>query len=343
MKSSIKFTIFIFIIFLFSGCVKNTPKATPTPTPEVSVETEMPPAEPTTAPKKELKLGYSIIIDHNGSQGSKHDDGVIKTNAVIFALTVSSDDVITDCRIDAVQTRIGFNNYGKITSDIKEGAETGKNASDTEWTMQAEAFEKYVCGKTLNEIKTSQTNNNETSESVAVFDDELIRGVEDALSRAKNAGTKINDKLGIGIVTSIEESKSADDSDTNGITKISSTYAILTADGSGKVTACILDGSQSNVEFNYTGNITSDINAEEKTKNMLGNEYGLKSVSGIGREWYEQANAFAEYISGKILSEIKGIAVSQNGAPKEQDLVSSVTINIGDFLEAVNKAFDNMK
>ena len=37
----------------------------------------------------------------------------------------------------------------------------------------------------------------------------------------------------------------------------------------------------------------------------------MRGNSGIGKEWNEQANAFAEYIVGKTVDEVKGIAVKK--------------------------------
>jgi hypothetical protein len=65
------------------------------------------------------------------------------------------------------------------------------------------------------------------------------------------------------------------------------------------ITSCIIDASQTNINFSKEGKITSDINAEFQTKNELGDAYGMKKASSIGKEWNEQANAFAQYVVGK--------------------------------------------
>ena len=62
-----------------------------------------------------------------------------------------------------------------------------------------------------------------------------------------------------------------------------------------------------------------------------GADYGMGAVSSIGKEWNEQAAAFAAYVTGKTLDEVAGIAVDEATKPAEADLASSVTISIGGF------------
>ncbi|HPV84764.1 MAG TPA: hypothetical protein PL127_00890, partial [Sedimentibacter sp.] len=66
-----------------------------------------------------------------------------------------------------------------------------------------------------------------------------------------------------------------------------------------------------------------------------------KKASAIGKEWYEQADAFADYVVGKTVEEIKGIAVDESGHATEEDLVSSVTVGIVDLKTIFEKAYNN--
>ena len=75
----------------------------------------------------------------------------------------------------------------------------------------------------------------------------------------------------------------------------------------------IIDGVQANINFDTTGTVTSDLTAKVQTKNELGEAYGMKAASGIGKEWNEQAAAFASYVTGKTLDEAMGIAVTEEG------------------------------
>ncbi len=137
--------------------------------------------------------------------------------------------------------------------------------------------------------------------------------------------------------------KSTDAGDDEGLAQAYSTYAAVTFDADGRITSCVLDGSQCNVNFSTSGKITSDLSAPLKTKNELGDDYGMRKASSIGKEWNEQAAAYAQYVKGKTMDETKGIAVNQEGSPSDTDLSASVTVSIGNFNAVIEKAGANAK
>jgi hypothetical protein len=120
-------------------------------------------------------------------------------------------------------------------------------------------------------------------------------------------------------------------------------YSAITTDADGKITSCYIDASQGDVNFDTKGAITSDLKAEVKAKQELGNDYGMKKASSIGKEWFEQADAFAEYAKGKTASEVGGIAVNDEGLASDEDLISSVTVHVSPFISVVEKAAENAK
>ena len=63
----------------------------------------------------------------------------------------------------------------------------------------------------------------------------------------------------------------------------------------------------------------------------------MKNASPIGKEWFEQSKALSDYISGKTVAEVTGIAVD-GGYPTDADLTSSVTMSISDMQTAVERA-----
>ena len=95
--------------------------------------------------------------------------------------------------------------------------------------------------------------------------------------------------------------------------------------------------------FTKEGKIATALDSQFQTKQELGEEYGMKAASSIGKEWNEQADAFAAYCVGKTIEEVSGIAVSEAGKAEEADLASSVTISVADFISLVTEAVDNAK
>jgi hypothetical protein len=63
----------------------------------------------------------------------------------------------------------------------------------------------------------------------------------------------------------------------------------------------------------------------------------MKKASKIGKEWFEQADAFSKYVVGKTVADVKGIAVT-DGKATAADLTASVTVGIGEFQSTIEKA-----
>ena len=94
---------------------------------------------------------------------------------------------------------------------------------------------------------------------------------------------------------------------------------------------------QPSLTFDGQGQLTGDAAAPVLSKNQLGADYGMIVASSIGKEWYEQAEAFSAYVTGKTLDEVAGIAVDEAARPADADLSASVTISIGGFQALLEK------
>jgi hypothetical protein len=212
-----------------------------------------------------------------------------------------------------------------------------------EWNEQAAAFAKYVEGMTVDEVKTIKVDEQnyatatDLKASVTISIGDFIKGIEKAAKAAQNNGSSEADYLGLGVMTNMNKSKSAT-ADQEGQVQVYSTYTAVTRDAGGSITGCVIDASQTNVNISSGGKITTDLSAEMKTKNELGEAYGMKKASGIGKEWNEQAAAFAQYVTGKTPAEVAGIAVDEEYRAVSSDIKSSVTISISDFKAAIAKA-----
>jgi hypothetical protein len=120
------------------------------------------------------------------------------------------------------------------------------------------------------------------------------------------------------------------------------TLVAVLVDDQGIIRDCIIDSIGAKVEFDATGAITSDINAEIKTKNELGDAYGMVAWGGAIAEWYQQADALAQFAIGKTVAELKNGAIDETGkAPAGSDLASSATIYLGGYVAAIEVAVNN--
>ena len=143
-------------------------------------------------------------------------------------------------------------------------------------------------------------------------------------------------KTGLAIVTSVGKSENAKVADYD------VTLVAVTVDDKGVITDCIIDSIGAKVNFDATGKVTSDLTAEVKTKNELGDDYGMKAYGGAKYEWYEQAAALADYAVGKTVEELRNGAIDESGkAPEGSDLASPATIYLGGYVSAIEEAVKN--
>ena len=167
---------------------------------------------------------------------------------------------------------------------------------------------------------------------------DFIEAISQAAESAADLGTQEGDKLGLGVVTVMNEHTKDATADAEGQCEAYSTYVATTTGADGKITASIIDCTQGVIKFDATGKITSDLTTGVKTKKQKGEEYGMRAASGIGKEWFEQAAAMEEFMIGKTADEVKGIAVDEDNKPTDADLTAGCTMSIGDFQECVVKA-----
>jgi len=306
-----------------------------------------------------VKTGMAVVTTADKSVSAGAEDGLAQAYSNIIAVTVDESGVITNCVIDAAQTNINFSKEGKIVTPLDSefvgklelGTDYGMAKASSigkEWNEQATAFADYVIGKTVDEVKgiavdaEGRPTGEDLTASVTIHVTPYINAIEQAVANATDKGASADDKLGIGVLTTVAKSTDATATDP-GLAQAYSNYAIVTFNADGVITSCIIDASQTNINFDATGTITTDLAGPFPTKNELGADYGMVKASSIGKEWNEQAAAFADYVVGKTVEEVKGIALTDEGLAADTDLASSVTVHIGPFMTVVEKAYNAAK
>lgn len=326
-----KLILLILVVFLGAGLLAGCGKAKP----------------------EKVKTGLAVITAVDKSTNAGTGLGRAQIDATVVAVTVDSKGKIAKCVIDAVQSRIDFDASGKITTplatefpsknELAEGY--GMKRASTigkEWHEQAAALAKYVEGKTINEVKTiavdasKRPTGSDLKAAVTLSIGDYITAIEKAVAQARELGASSADQLRLGVLTTVTNSVSA--GDRLGLAEAYSTYVAITQDAKGTITSCVIDAAQGRVNFDSSGQITTDLTAPIKSKNELGEGYGMKRASALGKEWHEQAAAFAQYVTGKTPAEVAGIAVDAAKRPVSRDLLATVTVGIGDFQAALAKA-----
>lgn len=331
------------IVMLVTGCTGQNADPTEAPTSTPAVDSG-------------VKTGLAVITTLANSTEPGEKEGLARTDSVIVAVTVDNSGVIKACAIDSVQTKINFSSAGVVTTPLDTvfmgkqelGEAYGMNKVSgigKEWNEQADALAAYVVGKTVAEVKgialsEGKPSDADLSASVTMSIGDYIAGIEKAVANATDMGAKAGDKIGLGLDSTVAGSKDAT-AEAEGRGQSYANIVMVTVNGEGTITSCIIDAVQGNVAFNTAGKISTDLSAAVMTKNELGDGYGMKKASSIGKEWNEQAAAFAGYVKGKKLEAVKGIAVNAEGVATDAELTSSVTVHVSPFIELIEKAVNN--
>lgn len=89
------------------------------------------------------------------------------------------------------------------------------------------------------------------------------------------------------------------------------------------------------VEGDKITEISIDESYEGSTKKTLKDEYGMKPASGIGKEWWEQA----EYLENFIKENgVDAVGELKDGYPTNEDVLAGCTMNIAAYVEATQEA-----
>ena len=143
-------------------------------------------------------------------------------------------------------------------------------------------------------------------------------------------------KTGLAIIANAAESENAVKA------KYDVTIAAVTVDANGVIADCVIDSIGTEVAFDATGAVTADLTAAIPTKTELGDAYGMVAYGGAVAEWYQQADALAQFAIGKTVEELKTGAIDETGkAPAGTDLATTATIYLGGYVSAIEAAVAN--
>ena len=297
-----------------------------------------------------VKTGYALTTTLSSENATAEADGTVTTDVSLIAVTVTEEGVIESCAIDAIQGKVAFDAEGQIVTELGEvlsknelGENYGMKAFSPigkEWNEQAAHIAEYAVGKTVEELKTKaideagMVKDADLASGATIYMGSFIWGIEAAVNNASNLGANSGDDLVITHISNNTSSKSAE-ADAAGVAQVDANVAVMTRNGD-VITSCIIEAIQSKAEFGADGVATTESGAVS-SKNQLGENYGMKGFSGIGKEWNEQAAAFAAYCVGKTSDEIAAITA------EDADLTAGCTMHPGNFQWLVVKAIGNDK
>ena len=295
--------------------------------------------KPQHTPEGGLKTGLAMVTSVKTTDAAADAEGAVEYTVDLVAVLVDDQGVIADCIIDSIGATVKFNASGTITSDVTAAIATKNEQGDdygmvawggaiAEWYQQADALAQYCVGKTIDQVLTGYSEDADLATSATIYLGGYVQAVSVAVQNAKDLGAQAGDALKLASVSSLKSS--ADNAAQLDVDAVAMTMK------DGVITSCYLDSLQGKVAMDETGVATV---GNTKTKNELGDDYGMVAWGGAKYEWYQQAENFCQYVTGKTTQEVAGISVNESTYPADgTDLATSVTIAIGGFQALIAKA-----
>jgi hypothetical protein len=302
--------------------------------------------EQSTPPQKEgeYRLGFSVLASEVGKD--------IAFKAVFAAVVTDMDGKIVKCIVDEADASPDMNDFSEsIGKEFPTKNALGENygmASASpigkEWSEQAKAFADYCVGKTVKELEESLGADGKIADlqaSCTIYSADLVRCVKQACENASKPFTvKGEVLLGMSVLCVMSASSVPASAAEDGKAMFSCDMAATASDKDGKVYKAYIDEIESYIAFDNDGASLEDPDTVPVSKQTQGKTYGMAAASPIGKEWFEQINALADYCAGKTASQING-SVGEDG--KVADLTSSCTVHAKSYTNAVIKALENAK
>lgn len=319
-----------------------------------------------TAAEAPVKLGLGHVTsiasskDKTVAANGSVTPAMAQVDTVFAAVAFDAASRITHVSIETAQTKVNYDADMNVTSDLSAPGKTKKELGDDygmrrasaikkEWFEQIAEFEKWMIGKTVDEVKNLPVKRRDASHThvpdvpeltstVTITVQDYIAAVVEAWETARPVAPG-GVKLGLGHDISIAKS-------TSSAAQVDLTMAAALFDKDGKVVEVIIDTAQTKVAFDADGKVTTDKAGEFLTKKELQDGYGMRKASSIKREWFEQMLDFEKWMLGKTVDEITSLPTKRRDAshvavPDVPELTSTVTITVEGYLAALAEAYEN--
>ena len=308
---------------------------------------------PSVSAEGEIKTGVFVgVTMKNTDYSGAVVDGMVEYDVTVAAVTVDENGVILSCRLDSIGATLNFEG-GVISTDLTApilsknelGDRYGmkdKSAIGAEWYQQAQALADFAVGKTVEQLRsgavdeTGHAADADLASSASIYLGGYVAAIEGAVANAKPLGAQAGDELRLAAIASFGDSINPTE-EAAGTAQLNVDVVALTMNGE-TITSCQIDSIQAKVFFNTEGVVTSELTAPQ-SKNQLGDAYNMVAYGNATFEWYQQAENFSAYVTGKTAADVAGIAIAETTKPAEgTDLAATVTISIIGFQNLIAKA-----
>ena len=297
-----------------------------------------------TAQNGAWKTGLGVLTE------TTDDHRTGKIDLVAAAVLLDGEGKIIDVTFDELESTLSADGSGVLSmpTDYRTKRQKGDDyplaaASSLKkgWAEQADDFADYLTGMT-----PEQASMLETDKDGKAVDADLLSGctirvdkyrdaVAKACTNASALGAAKGDRVSLGVEAENASSDitATDDKDVNA--EVDLTVVALTLDADGRVTSAIGDMAEPALTIAADGGVTAPDTVRSKLE--LGDSYGMRNASSLGKEWYEHSEGYCSYLKGKTEKEVADIPADGSDA----DLAALCTISIDALQKAAGDAFEN--
>ena len=272
-----------------------------------------------------VKMGLGVYTaTPTTTDASEDKEGQGKVAITAAVITVDAEGKVVACQLDTADLTVKFTLDGKAVANdgFKTKYEQGKDynmvtygGAAKEWFEQADAFEAFVVGKTLDEIKALVAEGNKGNSDViaagcTIMIHEFVGAIEKAFANLADSTATAESALKLGM--NVEQTTADATEEKDGSNQVETTIFAAAVDAEGKVLVAASDCVQVKFTFNATGASTLDTTKAISSKREAGANYGMVAYGGAAKEWFEQADAFNALCVGKTATEIKALCAADN-------------------------------
>ena len=166
-----------------------------------------------------------------------------------------------------------------------------------------------------------------------------------ACGSSEPAAPEVTYKTGLGVVVEVAPTNEDAENEKGASAQVTSTIVAATFDSNDVIVSISVDAAQQKAAFDLEGKAAGEVDLRTKVEKE--GDYGMKGVSAIGKEYFEQIEALENWMVGKTVEEIVNMPVMDRGdgshthVPTDADLAAGCTITVKSYLDALQEAWDN--
>lgn len=289
---------------------------------------------------KDLKMGLGIVASQK--------EGKASFSVTVCAVVVDRKGEIRQIALDVIDCSATVGSNGSVSAPKSYESKQqkgyfygmqGYSGIDKEWNEQAEGFCYFAKGKTAEKLTGLVDDKGQATDSAlksicTIGIGDFVKAAVRAINNA-DVAVDAESTVSLGLYAVDHGSASASDTAAGKYAVDLNVAAVAAKDGI--IDSLVTDVLQMSASVSATGAVSAA--GALKTKDELGDEYGMKSAWGSQREWYEHNDAFCAYAKGKNASALLGLP-DASGKPTDADLLTTCTIGVSELCRAVVMALN---